>query len=163
MTGQGEQNSQQADIETVNSVLTDSNIRLENVHCQDMSEDMLECLSSIISEDDKPEEITLLPESQVSLQSVGFMENKKRKREPKGKQQKNNAIVKTELMQPTLSKKNRTKKYDVEYLVNSRETKKGYEFLVHWKGYSEEERTWEPLQEMPSSLVNMYWKNRYSK
>jgi Chromo (CHRromatin Organisation MOdifier) domain len=40
--------------------------------------------------------------------------------------------------------------YEVDYIVNSWLYKGKFQYLVHWKGYSNEERTWEP----PSHLRN---------
>jgi len=35
--------------------------------------------------------------------------------------------------------------YEVDYIVVSHIYKRQLQYLVHWKGYEEHERTWEPL------------------
>ena len=35
--------------------------------------------------------------------------------------------------------------YQVDYFVDIRSSKSGYEILVHWLGFTEHERTWEPI------------------
>ena len=40
--------------------------------------------------------------------------------------------------------------FEVEYIVDTRKCRGKLEYLVHWKGYPREERTWEP----PSNLAN---------
>jgi hypothetical protein len=34
--------------------------------------------------------------------------------------------------------------YEVDHIVNVRKKGQHMEYLVHWKGYTEEDRTWEP-------------------
>jgi hypothetical protein len=34
--------------------------------------------------------------------------------------------------------------YEVEAVLDSRQARRGREFLVHWKGYGDFDRTWEP-------------------
>ena len=38
--------------------------------------------------------------------------------------------------------------YEVEYVVDSRYKGKHLEYLVHWKGWSDTDRTWEPLSNL---------------
>jgi len=41
--------------------------------------------------------------------------------------------------------------YEVDYIVASHIYKKQLQDLVHWKGYEEHERTWEPLSNLKNS------------
>ncbi|CAG2201863.1 unnamed protein product [Mytilus edulis] len=45
-------------------------------------------------------------------------------------------------------------KYDIDYLVEDRDGKLGQEFLVHWKGYSPDQRTWEPVVSLPTTALS---------
>lgn len=54
-------------------------------------------------------------------------------------------------------------KYDIDYLVEDRDGKLGQEFLVHWKGYSPDQRTWEPVVSLPTTALSFYWQKKYSK
>ena len=42
----------------------------------------------------------------------------------------------------------REEEYEVEYVVDSRYKGKCLEYLVHWKGWSDTDRTWEPLSNL---------------
>jgi len=45
--------------------------------------------------------------------------------------------------------------YEVDYIVASHIYKRQLQYLVHWKGYKEHERTWEPssnLKNAPSKV-----------
>jgi len=41
--------------------------------------------------------------------------------------------------------------YEVDYIVASCIYKRQLQYLVHWKGYKEHERTWEPLSNLKNS------------
>jgi len=47
--------------------------------------------------------------------------------------------------------KERDEEYEVDYIVASRIYKRQLQYLVHWKGYEEHERTWEPLSNLKNS------------
>eukprot|EP00884_Botryococcus_braunii_P003740 jgi/Botrbrau1/13367/Bobra.0194s0001.1 len=50
--------------------------------------------------------------------------------------------------------------YEVEKILGDRLRGAQLEFLVHWKGYSQEHNSWEPaeaLLEHCEDLVNEYW------
>ena len=49
-------------------------------------------------------------------------------------------------IQPGLVKvtEDREIEYEVDYIVDVRKKGQYIEYLVHWKGYTEEDRTWEP-------------------
>ena len=43
-------------------------------------------------------------------------------------------------------------KYEVESIIDSRWKGNHLEYLVHWKGYSDEDRTWEPKGNLSNAL-----------
>jgi len=45
----------------------------------------------------------------------------------------------------------RDEEYKVDYIVASRIYKRQFQYLVHWKGYEEHERTWEPSSNLKNS------------
>ena len=45
----------------------------------------------------------------------------------------------------------RDEEYEVDYIVASRIYKRQLQYLVHWKGYKEHERTWEPSSNLKNS------------
>jgi len=45
----------------------------------------------------------------------------------------------------------RDEEYKVDYVVASHIYKRQLQYLVHWKGYEEHERTWEPLSNLKNS------------
>jgi len=54
------------------------------------------------------------------------------------------------------------KEYEVDYIVASHNYKKQLQYLVHWKGYEEHERTWElssNLKNAPSKVEHFYKDN----
>ena len=56
----------------------------------------------------------------------------------------------------------RDEEYEVDYIVASRIYKRQLQYLVHWKGYKEHERTWEPLSNLKNSplvVKHFYWEN----
>ena len=58
----------------------------------------------------------------------------------------------------------RNKEYEVDYIVASRIYKWQLQYLVHWKGYEEHERTWEPLSNLKNSplVVKRFYKKNPS-
>ena len=42
--------------------------------------------------------------------------------------------------------------YEVESIIDSQWKGRCLEYLVHWKGYSEEDRTWEPKDNLSKAL-----------
>lgn len=49
--------------------------------------------------------------------------------------------------------------YDVEEILQHRETKNQTEYLIKWLGYTEEENTWEPGANLNPKLVAQYWQD----
>ena len=52
--------------------------------------------------------------------------------------------------------------YEVDYIVASRIYKRQHQYLVHWKGYEEHERTWEPasnVKNAPLAVEHFYKEN----
>jgi len=52
--------------------------------------------------------------------------------------------------------------YEVDYIVASRMYKRQLQYLVHWKGYEDHERTWEPssnLKNSPLVVEHFYREN----
>jgi len=45
----------------------------------------------------------------------------------------------------------RDEEYEVDYIVASRIYKRQLQYLVHWKGYEEHKRTWEPSSNLKNS------------
>jgi Chromo (CHRromatin Organisation MOdifier) domain len=58
----------------------------------------------------------------------------------------------------------RDEEYEVEYVVDSRLKRGKLEYLVHWKGYGDEDRTWEPEANLENcrDLVQDYHKRKPS-
>jgi hypothetical protein len=51
----------------------------------------------------------------------------------------------------------REKEYDVEKIVNHRETENGkIEYLLKWKGCNSNENTWEPIQNLKCIEFNYF-------
>ena len=49
--------------------------------------------------------------------------------------------------------------YEVHRIIDHRGEPGHYEYLVDWKGYTEEERTWEPQDQfMDQSVIQTYWR-----
>jgi hypothetical protein len=46
--------------------------------------------------------------------------------------------------------------FDVEYLVSKRVGEQGVEYEVKWEGYSDDENTWEPEENLPCDLIDQY-------
>ena len=49
---------------------------------------------------------------------------------------------------PSIVTEDRDKEYEVEYVVDSQYKGKRLEYLVHWKGWSKTDRTWEPVSNL---------------
>jgi hypothetical protein len=51
--------------------------------------------------------------------------------------------------------------FEVDAILDHRLTDSGYEYLVHWKGYSKEEDSWEPAANFDDeATITSYWKRR---
>jgi hypothetical protein len=52
--------------------------------------------------------------------------------------------------------------YEVKEIINHRGSPGSYEYLVHWKGYdNDEDRTWEPESSFfDHSVIQSYWKDK---
>ena len=51
--------------------------------------------------------------------------------------------------------------YGIDAILQHRETDSGYEYLVKWKGYGEDENTWEPFSNFNSiEAIQKYWVRR---
>ncbi|KIK13406.1 hypothetical protein PISMIDRAFT_18022 [Pisolithus microcarpus 441] len=60
---------------------------------------------------------------------------------------------------PVVGIEDQDEEFEVEYVVNSCLRKGRLEFLIHWRGYGEEDCTWEPesnLQNSPEELWDFY-------
>ena len=44
--------------------------------------------------------------------------------------------------------------FSINSLIDRRATSLGVEYLVHWEGYTVEEATWEPIENLPQGLVD---------
>ena len=49
---------------------------------------------------------------------------------------------------PSVITEDRDEEYEVERIVDSRYTGRRLEYLVHWKGWSESDHTWEPISNL---------------
>ena len=49
---------------------------------------------------------------------------------------------------PSNVTEDREEEYEVEHIVDSRYKGKRLEYLVHWKGWSDSDRTWEPVSNL---------------
>ena len=49
---------------------------------------------------------------------------------------------------PSIVTEDHEEEYEVEYVVDSRYKGKRLEYLVHWKGWSDTDRTWEPVSNL---------------
>src|SRR5438128_3198715 len=58
----------------------------------------------------------------------------------------------------------RDEEYEVETIVDSRIYKGKLQYLIHWKGYDESERTWEPVSNLKNSpkIVEQFHKSHPS-
>ena len=52
---------------------------------------------------------------------------------------------------PSNVTEDREEEYEVEYIVDSCYKDKHLEYLVHWKGWSETDRTWEPVSHLDNA------------
>ena len=53
---------------------------------------------------------------------------------------------------PVQVTEDREVEFEVESIIDSRWKGRRLEYLVHWKGYSEEDRTWEPKSNLSNAL-----------
>ena len=58
----------------------------------------------------------------------------------------------------------RDEEYEVDYIVASRIYRRQLQYLVHWKGYEEHERTWEPASNVKNAplVVEHFYKENPS-
>ena len=49
---------------------------------------------------------------------------------------------------PSNITEDRKEEYEVEYMVDSQYKGKRLEYLIHWRGWSETDQTWEPLSNL---------------
>ena len=49
---------------------------------------------------------------------------------------------------PSIIMEDREEEYEVEYVVDSQYKGKRLEYLIHWKGWSDTDRTWEPVSNL---------------
>ena len=65
---------------------------------------------------------------------------------------------------PILVTEDHDKEYEVDTVVDSRIYKGKLQYLVHWKGYNESERTWEPVSNLKNSpeIVEQFHKSHPS-
>ena len=49
---------------------------------------------------------------------------------------------------PSTVTEDRDEEYEVDYVVDSQYKGKRLEYLVHWRGWSDTDRTWEPLSNL---------------
>ena len=52
---------------------------------------------------------------------------------------------------PVIAGDSETSEWEVEKIEGERNTRAGVELLVKWKGYSDRERTWEPLSHLENA------------
>ncbi|XP_052086483.1 general transcription factor II-I repeat domain-containing protein 2B-like [Mytilus californianus] len=104
----------------------------------------------------------LKKDDESAIISLGKFENDITKRKMTAtKDNKGKVAVPPKKKKSSIGKKDSTK-YDIDYLVEDRDGKLGQEFLVHWKGYSPNERTWEPVASLPPTALSFYWQKKYS-
>ena len=65
---------------------------------------------------------------------------------------------------PIQVSKERDEEYEVDYIVASRIYRRQLQYLVHWKGYEEHERTWEPASNVKNAplVVERFYKENPS-
>ena len=54
---------------------------------------------------------------------------------------------------PSNVTEDRNEEYEVDYVVDSRYKGKHLEYLVHWKGWSDTDRTWEPVSNLGNAVA----------
>ena len=52
--------------------------------------------------------------------------------------------------------------YDVEKIIGRRQVNDTYQYRIRWKGYGENEDTWEPTSYLPINLLEEYYSQRGS-
>src|SRR5260370_37492522 len=58
-------------------------------------------------------------------------------------------------------RRKKTKSFSVETIKDHRETPEGYEYLVKWKRYSEDENLWVPARDFDTlKPITKYWKRK---
>ena len=65
---------------------------------------------------------------------------------------------------PVQVSEERDEEYEVDYIVASRIYRRQLQYLVHWKGYEEHERTWEPTSNVKNAplVVEHFYKENPS-
>ena len=54
--------------------------------------------------------------------------------------------------------------YEIEKVLDQRIHRGKQEYLVHWKGYPEDEATWEPLEHFNElAVINRFWKTQMKR
>ena len=57
---------------------------------------------------------------------------------------------------PSIVTEDRKEEYEVDYVVDSWYKGKRLEYLVHWKGWSETDRTWEPISNLGNAVATVH-------
>ena len=57
---------------------------------------------------------------------------------------------------PSIITEDREEEYKVEYVVDSRYKGKRLEYLIHWKGWSDTDRTWEPVSNLGNAAAAVH-------
>ena len=57
---------------------------------------------------------------------------------------------------PSIVTEDHEEEYEVEYVVDSRYKGRRLEYLVHWKGWSDTDRTWEPVSNLGNAAVAVH-------
>ena len=57
---------------------------------------------------------------------------------------------------PSIVTEDRKEEYEVDYVVDSWYKGKRLEYLVHWKGWSETDRTWEPISNLGNAVAAVH-------
>ena len=69
-----------------------------------------------------------------------------------------NEPLRPEIVPPLPKVIDGVEEYEVESILNHRENRGKLEYFVHWKGYPETERTWEPANQLThcKRLIALY-------
>ena len=57
---------------------------------------------------------------------------------------------------PSVVTEDREEEYEVDYVVDSRYKGKCLEYLVHWKGWSDTDHTWEPVSNLGNAVAAIH-------